>query len=263
MTQPPALRMQQAFAAALLDAESPAPYGLFAWNGADPAPRFAVYRNNMVVSLVAALAGSFPVVRELVGEAFFSAMGRLYVTQHPPRSPVLADYGDSFADWLQHFEPASALPYLPDMARLERARGRAYHAADEPALAAQAVAARLADPQRLPGARLRLHPSVSLLDSPFAVVSLWAAHQGRGRIEDVALNEPEAALILRHQDDATVLPVPLAAARFYRLLIEGRPLGEAASAATASDAAFDLASALSLLIAHDAIVAWHPTGDDS
>ncbi|MBA3624998.1 MAG: putative DNA-binding domain-containing protein [Methylibium sp.] len=255
--------MQQAFAAALLDPERTMPQGLIVWNGADPAPRFAVYRNNVVVSLVSALAGSFPVVRELVGEAFFSAMARIYVAQHPPRSPVLADYGDTFADWLRHFEPAGALPYLPDMARLERARARAYHAADEAPLAAHAMAARLADPQRLPAARLRLHPSASLFDSPFAVVSLWAAHQGGGHIEDVDLDEPEAALVLRHDDDATVLPVPLAAGRLFRLLIEGRPLGEAASAAMACDPAFDLAAALSLLIAHYAIVAWHPTGDDS
>mgnify|MGYP001390820627 CR=1 FL=1 len=43
------------FAAALLDAERAVPSGLVAWNGSDPARRFAIYRNNVVVSLVDAL----------------------------------------------------------------------------------------------------------------------------------------------------------------------------------------------------------------
>lgn len=50
---------QQAIAAALLDPAHPCPPGLTAWNGSDPAHRFAVYRNNVIVSLVDALADTF------------------------------------------------------------------------------------------------------------------------------------------------------------------------------------------------------------
>ena len=109
---------QSGFVRALLDPTLPAPPGLATWNGSDPALRFAVYRNNVVVSLVAALADTFPVVRELVGADFFTAMARLYVAEQPPSSPVLAHYGDGFADWLAQFEPAANLPYLADMAPL-------------------------------------------------------------------------------------------------------------------------------------------------
>ncbi|MEZ5722575.1 MAG: DNA-binding domain-containing protein [Paracoccaceae bacterium] len=58
--------------------------------------RFDVYRNNVVVSLSEALATGFPVVRKLVGEAFFSAMAGVFVRAHPPRSPVLTMYGEGF-----------------------------------------------------------------------------------------------------------------------------------------------------------------------
>ena len=44
-----------AFAAALLDPGLPPPEGLITWNGSDPVRRFAVYRNNVIVSLVDAL----------------------------------------------------------------------------------------------------------------------------------------------------------------------------------------------------------------
>jgi Putative DNA-binding domain len=52
-----------AFARALLDIARRVPAGLVAWSGSDPGPRFAVHRNNVRVSLVAALADTFPVVQ--------------------------------------------------------------------------------------------------------------------------------------------------------------------------------------------------------
>ena len=71
--------LQPDWAAALLDPERPAPPGLRAWNGSDPARRFAVHRNNVVASLVSALADGFPVVQALVGEEFFRAMAAVFV----------------------------------------------------------------------------------------------------------------------------------------------------------------------------------------
>jgi hypothetical protein len=256
MSLAPARPTQHAFARALLEPARPTPAGLMAWNGSDPAARFAVYRNNVVVSLVAALADTFPVVRELVGEDFFTAMARLYVAEQPPSSPVLAHYGDGFADWVAQFEPAAAVPYLADMARLERARVRAYHAADAPVLDAQVIATHLADPARLPGAQLQLHPSVTVLASPWAVVTLWAAHQGQGRLEDVDPARPECALVLRFEDDAAVLAIPAASAEFFRRLQRGLPLGEAA----ATGEPFDLGASLATLIRHGAISAWYSPG---
>jgi len=59
---------QADFAAALLNAQLPYPKGLCSRNGADPSRRFAVYRNNVQSSLINALADSYPVVLQLVGE---------------------------------------------------------------------------------------------------------------------------------------------------------------------------------------------------
>lgn len=253
MTQALDQAAQQAFAKALLDPALPAPGELVAWNASDPGLRFAVYRNNVCLSLVAALADTFPVLRALVGDEFFDAMARRYVADEPPRSPVLAHYGEGLADWLAHFAPAASLPYLPDMARLERARVRAYHAADAPSLGADAVAARLAEPAQLAQARLQLHPSVSVLDSRYAIVSLWAAHQGHAPLEAVAPEQPECALVLRVDDDAAVLAIPPAAAEFYRRLQQGQPL---AAAAGNIEGPFDLGASLAILIRHGAISAW-------
>jgi hypothetical protein len=251
---------QAGFASALLDPGRPAPAGLRAWNGSDPAARFAVYRNNVVVSLVAALAETFPVVRALVGKDFFDAMARVFVATQPPRSPVLAEYGADLPGFIAGFAPAASLPYLSDVARLEYARVRAFHAADAPTLDATQLAARLAQPERLPGARLSLHPAVQAIVSAHAVTSLWAAHQGLRDLADVDPAQPEAALVLREDDDAAVIPLPHAAAAFVLALQRGQTLAEAAGAACAPAAdshAFDLPAALALLIAHGALSSWH------
>jgi hypothetical protein len=253
--------MQARFAAALLAPERPAPPGLIAWNGSDPAVRFGVYRNNVAVSLTEALAEGFPVTRALVGDAFFAAMARCFVIEQPPASPILSDYGEAFPDFIAAFPPAAGLPYLPDLARLERARVVAYHAADAQSLTADDLARHVADPQRLPATRVALHPACRLLASEHAVVSLWAAHQGEGRIEDVDLRRPESALVLRDGDEVLVLPLSPATGRFLAALAAGMPLGEAVDAAAATDANFDLTQAIAPLIRHGGIAAWQPPGD--
>ena len=169
--------MSAAFAHALLRPDASCPAGLKTWNGSDPAKRFAVYRNNVVVSLVDALADSFPVVQALVGEDFFRAMAAEFARGNPPRSPVLAWYGAGFADFVEGFPPAAGLPYLADVARLEWLRVEAWHAADADPLPLAEIGALLADETALPTLRLALHPSLRVLRSAHPVVSLWAAHQ--------------------------------------------------------------------------------------
>ena len=249
------------FAAALLDPEHPLPAGLVTRNGTDPATRFAVYRNNVVVSLVAALADTFPFTRELVGRQFFDAMARCFIVAQPPRSPVLTEYGDDFPDFVALFGPARALAYLPDVARLEVARVRAYHAAEADALGTAALAALLADQDRLPGVRLTLQPSFAVVASDHAIVSLWAAHHGEGRLDGVDPARPQCALVLRDGDDVLVLPVSVGTGAFVAKLKAGSPLGEAASVGAAREPEFDLTHALALLIRHGGIAACPLPGD--
>lgn len=252
---------QAAFAAALLDPDAPIPPGLTTWNGSDPAQRFAVYRNNVTVSLVDALAATFPVVVELVGEDFFRAAARVFVAAQPPRSPMLARYGDAFPDFLDGFPPAAGLPYLGDVARLERLRVDAHHAADAPALGPDAFAA--LDPDALERLVVRPHPSARVVQSRFAVFSLWAAHQGVLDIGSVDPWRPEDALVVRPRLDVETIRLPPGAAPLLRRLDDGATLGAAAAAALDAEPAFDPAAALHVLIATGfaADLAFEP-GDD-
>ncbi|WP_295957335.1 DUF2063 domain-containing protein [Rhodoferax sp.] len=244
---------QAAFAQALLDPAQACPGGLTTWNGSDPAARFAIYRNNVVVSLVDALAATFPAVQELVGQDFFRALARLHVQAHPPRTRVMAWYGADFAAFVENFEPAASVPYLADVARLEMGRVCAYHAADVDAVMPEALQVALADPQQLAQLRLTLHPSLQVVASRFAVCSLWAAHQGRLQATDVDPALPQTALVFRQGLDVELLEVSAAAGAYITALQQGASLLAAASA----DAALDLPPTLALLIRQHLITRIH------
>lgn len=244
----------RAFAAALLDPGAPCPAGLVTWNGSDPAQRFGVYRNNVTASLIDALADTFPVVVALVGPAFFRALAGEFARRSPPTSPVLAWYGEAFADFIANFPPAAGVPYLADVARLEYARVLAFHAADAAPVPTASLADRLAEPDTLPALSLRLHPSLQVVVSPYAITSLWGAHHGHGALATIDPGRAESALVLRHGLAVEVIALASGPAAFISALRAGTCLGEALLRASEADACFDPAPILGLLIGHDAIV---------
>jgi len=243
---------QTAFAAALLDPVAPTVAGFLTWNGSDPARRFAVYRNNVVVSLVDALADTFPVVQELVGEEFFRAMARVFVLANPPRERLMAFYGAAFPDFVEKFPPAAGVAYLADVARLEYLRVQAYHAADARPLATGDIASVLVDPDALPSLCLTLDPSLFVMSSRFAVGSLWGAHQGAYQavpsLADVVPDVPETVLILRFDLEVDVLKIARADGAFVSALLEGRPLAQAVAEGLEIDPSFSPAKVLALLL---------------
>lgn len=249
------------WADALLDPELACPPDLVTWNGSDPVRRFAVYRNNVVVSLIAALAETFPATQALAGEGAFREMARVFARRSPPRSPVLAFYGQGFPDFIAGFEAIAAPAYLADVARLEMAYVESFHAADAEPIPAQALQAALANPEDLPALGIRLHPSLKVLRSRFAQVSLWAAHQGHGELAAVDPNVPEYAWVVRNGLAVEVMRMSVGDCRFAESLQSGLALGRAAEAATDEDAGFDLAPCLGTLLRAQAIVALTLDGD--
>jgi hypothetical protein len=237
---------ETAFAEALLDPGRPVPSGIAAHNASAAARRFGVHRNNVIAGLVKALGNRFPVVEKIVGDEFFAAMARLFVMAQPPRSPLLASYGDAFPAFLAAFEPAGELPYLADVARLEAARTRAYHAADATPVGAEDFAtldSRFAD-----DIRIEMHSSVEIVRSAFPIVTIWAMNSGERELGTIENWRGEDALVARPELDVQIRALPPGGAAFLLALAAGHPLGEAVEAALADDPAFDLAGNLAGLI---------------
>lgn len=222
------------FASALCDADAALPEGLASPAGTDLSDRFAVYRNNVHVSLVESLAAGFPITRAHVGEDFFRAMARAHVQRSKPRSAQLLHHGEDFPDFIRTFGPAASLPWLPDLASLERAWSQSWAAADAPALPITALRERRAD--ELLQMRVCVHPAVRLLRSAWPVADLWEAHQGpdadlstlEWSSQNVLLCRPHAEVLLRRVNDE--------AADFIAALLAGDSIESAAARAPALDA---------------------------
>jgi len=247
---------QATWAQALFDPTHAVPNGLVTWNHSDPARRLAVYRNNVLVSLVDALVHTFPVTQELVGEDFFRAMAQVFVRAHPPRTRVLAHYGYELPEFIAQFPPAAGLPYLADVAQLEWQRLQALHAADAQPLDATSLSALLQDTDALPSLRWQLAPSLHGLRSPHAAVSIWAAHQeGSGiALEDVDVAQAESALVFRSGLDVMVLQTAPGMAALVEGLLAKAPFGETIDLALLAEPDFDLSQALSVLIRHQLLI---------
>jgi hypothetical protein len=214
-----------AFAAALTDPTLPPPAGTYGREGSSDRRRFAVYRNNVAVSLIASLAARYPVTRRLVGEDFFRAMARAYAAKNKPETPVLIHYGRSFPAFIAAFEPAGDVPYLADVACLENAWVEAYHAAEAEPLALAGLA--VFDAQRLAQARAVFHPAARLLVSDHPIASIWAAHQGAAEPTPVAEWRGEAALLTRPAGEVFVRILPKGGYAFASALFRGASIGEA------------------------------------
>jgi len=237
---------ETSFAEALLSADRPVPQGITAHNAAVPTRRFAVYRNNVVMGLVKALRNRFPVVEKIVGEEFFAAMARVFVLERPPRSPLLATYGDELAAFIAAFEPARELPYLADVAQLEAARTHAYHAADAAPVDASRFAA--LDASVVGEIRIELHPSIGIVRSSHPIVTIWAMNSGEQELAPIEDWRGEDALVARPYLDVEVRALPPGGAAFLFALAAGQRLGEASEVALGDDPNFDLTGNIAGLI---------------
>lgn len=236
---------QTEFTTALLNPDMPVPEGIVRPDGTPATKRFDVYRNNVIASLITAMGDAFPVIKKLVGEEFFDAVALHYVKAYPPQSPLIMFYGENFAEFLAGFEPAQQVPYLPDMARLEHARRKAYHAADDSAIAPEQFAQIPQD--NLANVRLTFHASTEVIASAYPIFSIWrfnATNDGDG-----VSQLPEDALVSRPGNDVEMRLLPPGGAAFIGALQNQRTLAEAADMAGLASADFDLSENIGGLLA--------------
>ncbi len=222
--------------------------------------RYNVYRNNVVVSLIDALAAIYPAVQRITGEEFFRAMARRHVRTMPPTSPLLFEYGRDFPAFIERYEYARDVPWLADTARIERGWLDAYHAADDEPLPASTLAS--VPPDRLAGLTFTPHPATRVVRSRYAAVTIFAANRDTKPFGTINAAEGEDALITRPDLDVVVRRLPPGAATFVAALIAGRSLGEAAGAALADTPSFDIGAGIAGMIEAGAFTALDP-GDAS
>jgi hypothetical protein len=187
----------------------------------------AVYRNTVIHGAVEALRANYPVVEQIIGEEMFEHVAVDFASTCPPRDPVLARYGIEFADWLIHQKWIGELPYLPDVARVDRLLLDCLLATDIEPLSRE-------NGMRISGLRngtLHLHPAVRFAWLSTPAMTIWLAHQGSVPSEIAPEWKSEGALFAR--PTPFVIHAPRIGPAAHRML-SGIRLGETVSACIAA-----------------------------
>jgi hypothetical protein len=243
--QPTLACFQDDFAQALYAAEAAVEPGVAAL-AAQPA--FAVYRNTVMKGCVDALQANYPAVARLVGEEWFRAAASIYARAIPPAVPMLLEYGREFAEFLAGFEPAAELPYLAEVARLDRLWTEAHCALTQEALDPGAVAALAPDVL----ATTVLHPHAAARWAWFEhapVYTIWSRNRAGAACDRDLDWRAEGALLVRPHDAVQWLALDAAGCAFLDACAAGGTLAAAAQAALNVQGDADLTQLLSSLLA--------------
>lgn len=210
-------------------------------------PGFAVYRNTAPVALIETLRANYPVVAELLGGALFGETAFQFVRAHPATDPVLLGYGASFPTFLAARDWIGELPYMPDVAAIERLRTEAHGAADLPVLTLANLAALGTDHWQ--GLRLRPHPATRIAWLPTPALTIWRAHHETPDFRTLAPEwRAEGVLVTRPGGVLQVHEIDAPAHRMIFGLRLGETAGEAAAATASTYPGADIASAFAILV---------------
>ena len=205
------------------------------------AHRFAIYRNNVHRGLYDALGAAYPTVRKLVGDGFFDRLAQGFVQSETARAGSLALYGEGFAAFLAGHPVRESLPYLPDIARLERARLEVSTSADAKPLLASDLAG-LED--ELETMILRAHPACQVIASEYPVFAIWTAQnpaEGTQSGKTSIMQRPETVLVTRPYMQVEMHPLTAGQAVFFAAPTQDRlDLSDSCAKALEADASFDV-----------------------
>jgi len=203
-----------------------------------------IYRNTVLGGCVDALRDNFSVVARLLGNEMFDAIAAEHAAQCPPRQPVLALYGARFPGWLEEQRWIGDLPYLSDVARIERLNIEALFAADGQPLEMAALKGR----SDWHGLRLSLHPATRFEWLTTPARSIWLSQLAQMEIEPEFEWQAEGVLFTRPRMEIEPVALDRAGHRFLFGIRLGETVGAAAIATAGLYPETDVGSLFSSLI---------------
>ena len=220
---------------------------------------FAVYRNTGRLACRDALHANYPVVARLVGADWFNAAAEHYLRDHPPADSRLLLYGERFPDFLEPLARAHDLPYLVEVARLDRAWTEAHAAADASPWQADQLAA--LPPEALPTLVLRPHPAARWhWSAQVPAYTLWSRHRADDEPSWVDLIwQGEGTLLTRAWGVVRWEPLSRAGCAFLQACADGLPLPRALQTLDALETQVDRGALLGRLLQQGA---FQPPSDE-
>ena len=218
--------------------------------------RLHAYVDGYPARLREALLETFPAVAHLVGASEFGDLVRRYLPVVPIGGYNLSDVGAALAAFLEDDALGAELPLLSDLARLEWAVQRAFHATLLPPFDPATVAGWTADVWA--EARIRFQAGTACVASAWPIRTLWAARTTpREEIDLVVQGRPEHVVVHRVEYRVACDVVGAAEAAVLGRLLGGATLGTAV-ADLASDDAERLGEWTASWVARGLVVACDP-----
>jgi hypothetical protein len=217
----------------------------------------SIYRNTVYKGLADALVASFPTVLAIVGPDWMREASILFAREHPPERAILVEYGAAFPDWLSKFPPARDMPYLADLARLDRLWTEAHLAADDRSLAIDFGAHPLI--QSFEASGLSLIASARLAWFDHSIPDLWQALRSPATFAELELEAVwQAVLIWRPGQEVQIMPLTPKAHAFLAACQAGKSFADAANETSYADDPIDLSLVFADLISSGVFAAWTP-----
>ncbi len=188
--------------------------------------RMHVYAGGYIARIHESLTETYESVKHVLGEAAFLALAEGYAAAHPSHSYNLSEAGRELAGYLQDTDWAQKLPFLPDLAELERRIAESFHAFSEKPFDPSFLAA--LDEDGLNSLRLRFQPHVKLAASDWPVLDIWNARKRPAKEMSIDLiNRPQRILIYRAGAEVRCRGIDERQHQMLTSLAAGKTLAEA------------------------------------
>jgi Putative DNA-binding domain len=140
--------------------------------------RLRIYANAYFYRLLDIFKEDFPCTYTVLGDVNFHNLITGYLIEYPPNEPSVLYAGHHLPHYLETISgparvAAAHVPFLADLARLERACIEVFHGADAEALEQKSLSG--LPPESWPMLRIRLHPAAQIFDIEWRIDVLMAA----------------------------------------------------------------------------------------
>jgi hypothetical protein len=222
--------------------------------------RFKVYRTSVLENYRQALSSIFPVTSRLVGEQFFSQAATQFAHKNESTSGDLNQYGDAFPAFLEAYQPARDLAYLPDVARLEWRWHETFHATDPQPLDLEKLATvRPDDYGRL---IFDLQAGYRSLHTPYPVDRIWQVNQPEHADPELVHldSQPRWLVIYRFDFEVRIANVSRGMHALTQALAGKQQLSDATDDALAAEPELDVGTAVQWLAGEQIISGFNLAG---
>ena len=132
--------------------------------------RLEIYANAYFYRILDCLKEDFPATLAVLGDDNFHNLVTGYLIDYPPTEPSISYAGRYLAEFVRDHPVHDRLPFVGDLARLERTLIEVFHAADAEPLNAEAM--RNVAPEDWPALAMRTHPALAIVDCDWRVDDL-------------------------------------------------------------------------------------------